>query len=151
MKTLKKPAKGRRVTKNHRAAERNRNLLRYISLALLLFIPLGLSSMFNFTEFRSTDIRFSSIFNRNRTYAYGSIMNQDIASHGQEVFYTLETQDGRSTRLNVSNLKAETVRLVDSKLPENREVRFTSTAVDLLVEQGIYTWEEAIRIYAPRD
>lgn len=148
--TLRRSGGGKTVAKDRPAGGRNRNLLRNLSLVLLLFIPLGISSLFNYIEFRNNDIRFSSIFNSNRTYSYDSIAHQDVVSRGEEVFYTLETGDGRSARLSVSELEAETVRFVDAKLPAGRVVRFTSTAVDQLVEQGIYTWEEAIGVFTPQ-
>ncbi len=145
-------ARRNKAAKNQAGPGRgNQNLFRTIGLVLLIFLPVGISSLFNFTEFRNNDIRFASIFDRDRTYSYDSIVHQDVMNQGEEVFYTLETGDGRSSRLNVSDLPAETVRLLDAKLAPGRVVRFTSTAVDQLVEQGIYTWEEAIRIYAPRD
>lgn len=145
--SLKKPRRKAEAAKGKAPHARNRNLLRNSGLIMLLFIPLGISSFFNFAEFRNNDIRFSTIFNSNRSSVYEAVTTQDIASQGEEVFYTIETQDRRRSTINVTGLNPDTIQLLDAKFPVDREVRFTSTAIDRLVDLGVYTRDEAIRVF----
>lgn len=135
------------LSKKQAASKQPTNPLRTLGLILMLLIPIGFAAQFNFTELRNNDIRFSSLFNQNKIANYGQVATQDVASGGEDVFYTLTVSDAGSVKINVSDLPKETVRLLDAKLPPTRDVRFTSSTIDKLVEQGIYTKDEAIRIF----
>lgn len=129
------------------ARTRRSNPRRTIGLILLLFIPVGFASLFNFTEFRSEDIRFSSLFNQNRLAVYSQVNQQNVFSEGDEIFYTLRTEGAPDTTINLADYPPESIKLLDAKLPTSRNVTFPTEAIDKVVEKGIYTRDEVLRIF----
>lgn len=120
---------------------------RTVGLILMLFIPLGAASLFNFTEFRNDDIRFHSLFTQNRLTLYSQVREQNVFTEGEEIYYTLKTEGAPDTTINIGDYPPESVKLLDAKLPASRNVTFPTEAIDKVVAQGIYTRDEVLRIF----
>ncbi|KAF5065680.1 hypothetical protein DSECCO2_271450 [anaerobic digester metagenome] len=123
------------------------NPIRTAGLILLLLIPIGFASQFNFTEFRNDDIRHSSLFNQNKISTYSQVKEQKIFSEGEDIFYTISTENGPNATINITTQPLESVKLLDTKLPATRNVVVDSSVIQKMVEKQIYTEEEAIRLF----
>lgn len=135
------------LSRRDAAAAKPANLRRTLGLILLIFFPIGFALLFNFTEFRNDDIRYSSLFNQNRTAAYSAVTVQEIFTEGEAIYYKITTPKNPATIINITTEKLETVKLLDAKLPVSRNVKFSSDAIEKLLEQEIYTNEEVLRLF----
>ena len=123
------------------------NPFRTLGLAMLVLIPLGFAMLFNFTEFRNSDIRYSSLFNQNKLISYDNVNEQIIEARGNDIYYTIKAPTVQNTTFNITRLSVEEVRLLDNKLPLSRKVTWDSEVIQKLVEQNIYTDEEISRLF----
>lgn len=130
--------------------EANRNPLKNIALALAILLPIGFASLFNFTEFRNDDIRFSSLFNRNKKLAYEKVESQVVESSGKDFLYTIKSKGVPDSVINISKLDPKIVKTLDAKLPSTRNVTIDANVLDAIVKSGLYTRDEAIGIYIDR-
>ena len=135
------------LSRRDAAAAKPANPLRTLGLILLIGFPIGFALLFNFTEFRNDDIRYSSLFNQNQVTPYSAVTVQEIFTEGNEIYYKITTPKKPSTIINITAKKIETVKLLDAKLPVSRNVKFSSDAIEKLVEQQIYTNEEVLRLF----
>lgn len=123
------------------------NPFRTIGLVMLILIPVGFALLFNFTEFRNSDIRYSSLFNQNKLLSYDKVTGQDINASGDDIFYTIKADGTSNTQINITKLKVEAVKLLDNKLPRGRNVTITTVAKDKMIEKQIYTNDEFLRLF----
>lgn len=125
---------------------KKRNPFRTIGLVMLILIPLGFVVLFNFTEFRNSDIRYSSLFNQNLLVSYDKVSDQQIKASGNEIVYTIKTDKG-TTSFNITKLPLESVKLLDNKLPKSRNVNLDTEVIQKLVDEKIYTNDEILRLF----
>lgn len=123
------------------------NFLRGLSLLMILLIPVGFFTMKNFTEFRENDVRFSSFTNSNNVMSYDQVAKQEVKDLGDNVAYHIEMVDGSKTVLPLKGLGRDLIRTIDAKMPKTRNVQITTTVLDKLINQGIYTREEALNLF----
>lgn len=135
------------VLSKKQALVKKGNPFRTLGLAMLVLIPLGFAMLFNFTEFRNSDIRYSSLFNQNKLISYDNVNEQIIEARGNDIYYTIKAPTVQNTTFNITRLSVEEVRLLDNKLPLSRKVTWDSEVIQKLVEQNIYTDEEIIRLF----
>ncbi len=129
------------------AQQKPSNPLRTAGLLMLILIPIGFASLFNFTEFRNDDIRFSSLFNQNKAAAYNQVQKQTIYNEGNDIFYQFDMIDAPNTTVKITDHPVESVKLLDLKLPVTRNVSISTEVIDKLVEREIYTRDEALRLF----
>lgn len=120
--------------------------LRTAGLIIGLLIPIGISTFFNFTEFRTNDIRSSSLFNRNKLTSYTEVSRQNVYLEGSDLIYEI-FMGNNSVKIPVTNVEPVTVKLLDTKMNQDRNIRIDSDAMKEVVNKKVYTEQEAVRVY----
>lgn len=120
--------------------------LRQVLAVLALLIPIGVTTIFNFTEFRKDNIRVSNVFNRNKMLNYTEVTKQNIFMDGTDVVYGIEI-GGHKVKVPIYDYPAETIRLLDSKMNPQRNIRIDSDVIKEIVNKKIYTEQEAVKVY----
>lgn len=121
-------------------------ILRRIGLIGALLLPLGITNLFNFSEFRGSDIRFSSFLNGNDLKDYMNVSNQKVSMVGNDVIYDV-TIGNKSTSFAINKEPIETVKLIDAKMNPTRVVVIDSMTFQEIIKRGIYSEKEAYQVY----
>lgn len=140
-------SKTREERLSKRPAKTTANLkIRRAGWIMALLIPLGITCLFNFTEFRTNDIRTSSVFNRNKLASYTEVSRQNVYLEGTNLIYEIFIGKN-SVKVPISNLEPSTIRLLDTMMNSSRSIRIDSDVIKEVVAKKIYTEEEAVRVY----
>lgn len=121
-------------------------ILRRIGLGVALLLPIGITNLFNFSEFRTNDVRFSSFFNGNDLKDYNNASDHKISMVGNDIIYDI-TLGNKKTSFAINNVDKEIVKQIDKKLNPARVVTIDSIAFQEIISKGIYNEKDALKIY----
>ncbi|GEM_PF-2853959 len=121
-------------------------ILRRLSVIMALFLPLGITNLFNFSEFRNTDVRFSSIFNTNDLKDYNNASQQEVALIGNDILYRI-TLGNKKTHFAINQQPVEVVKTIDNLMNKGRTVAIDSQTFQEIIRRGIYTEKQAYEVF----
>lgn len=139
------------VHKNSRYSGKQKGSILLVGLLLVL---VGLTSFFKYVDFRENTILDRSIIT-SRAHTYFDVTevraNFDAARpEGSRLIYSFVLPGSRVYDINVSSGNMEALKTIDTKIIATAKRSIDNFALQEIVRIGMYTEDEALRLFFPR-